>query len=264
MSQPAALARAPRDVAAEEGALRARLAFVRRLASQLADGRSVAAQALAAYDDILDGACVEIGGEGGGGEEEEEGALLPPIGLPSAARGGGGACAISLASFAPPHATSALTCAVWRWLGGLAGACCVLATSGGPLTPTNPSLTYPPPPLPPQKSYTTSPWKPTAAPAPAPQAPRPPPTMKAPPPPADGARAHAPPAASRASHAAVDVFGAPLRATGGGGGGGGGGDVECTQCGRRVAASRFAPHLEKCLGGGRAAGRAASRRQYAE
>lgn len=55
MTQPAALARAPRDVAAEEGALRARLAFVRRLAGQLADGRSVAAQALAAYDDILDG-----------------------------------------------------------------------------------------------------------------------------------------------------------------------------------------------------------------
>ena len=97
-------------------------------------------------------------------------------------------------------------------------------------------------------------------------APGPPPTAndEAPPPAAHGAHARAPPAASRASHAAMDAFGAPLRATGGGGGGGGGGDVECTQCGRRVAASRFAPHLEKCLGGGRAAGRAASRRQYAE
>lgn len=76
---------------------------------------------------------------------------------------------------------------------------------------------------------------------------------------ADGAAPRPFPAASRASHAAVDAFGAPLRGVGGGGGGAGG-DVECTLCGRRVAASRFAPHLEKCLGGGRAAVRAAARR----
>ena len=89
MSQLAALARAPRDVAAEEGALRARLAFVRWLASQLSDGRSVAAQALAAYDDILDGKCREMEEEGGV-DARERGALLSPISLPTVARGGGG------------------------------------------------------------------------------------------------------------------------------------------------------------------------------
>ena len=49
--------------------------------------------------------------------------------------------------------------------------------------------------------------------------------------------------------ARVDAFGQPLKASSAG-------DVACPTCGRRVAAARFAPHLEKCLGGGRAAGRA--------
>lgn len=32
-------------------------------------------------------------------------------------------------------------------------------------------------------------------------------------------------------------------------------EVTCVHCGRRIAASRFAPHLEKCLGKGRNASR---------
>lgn len=56
-----------------------------------------------------------------------------------------------------------------------------------------------------------------------------------------------PPPPARLSR--VDAFGQPLKASSAG-------DVACPTCGRRVAAARFAPHLEKCLGGGRAAGRA--------
>jgi hypothetical protein len=51
----------------------------------------------------------------------------------------------------------------------------------------------------------------------------------------------------------VDVFGQthPAKAT----------DVVlCLNCGRNVAAGTFAPHLEKCLGKGRAAARAAARK----
>lgn len=36
--------------------------------------------------------------------------------------------------------------------------------------------------------------------------------------------------------------------------------VTCRNCGRQVQAGSFAPHLEKCMGKGRAAARAASRR----
>ncbi|KAL6751375.1 hypothetical protein V8C86DRAFT_2779859 [Haematococcus lacustris] len=36
--------------------------------------------------------------------------------------------------------------------------------------------------------------------------------------------------------------------------------VTCKSCGRQVSAGMFAPHLEKCMGKGRLAGRAASRR----
>ena len=36
--------------------------------------------------------------------------------------------------------------------------------------------------------------------------------------------------------------------------------VECTSCGRKVAAGRFAPHLEKCLGQGRFSSRVGHRR----
>ena len=32
-------------------------------------------------------------------------------------------------------------------------------------------------------------------------------------------------------------------------------DLECMECKRKVASSRFAPHLEKCLGLGRTSGR---------
>jgi SAGA-associated factor 11 len=32
--------------------------------------------------------------------------------------------------------------------------------------------------------------------------------------------------------------------------------VGCPVCGRKIAAGRFAPHLEKCIGGGRQASRA--------
>jgi SAGA-associated factor 11 len=37
--------------------------------------------------------------------------------------------------------------------------------------------------------------------------------------------------------------------------------VECLNCGRKLAAGRYAPHLEKCLGRGRTSARATSRRQ---
>lgn len=36
--------------------------------------------------------------------------------------------------------------------------------------------------------------------------------------------------------------------------------VECLNCGRKLAAGRYAPHLEKCLGRGRSSARATSRR----
>lgn len=36
--------------------------------------------------------------------------------------------------------------------------------------------------------------------------------------------------------------------------------VSCSNCGRKLGAGRYAPHLEKCLGKGRAAGRLAIRR----
>ncbi|PNH11853.1 SAGA-associated factor 11 [Tetrabaena socialis] len=51
----------------------------------------------------------------------------------------------------------------------------------------------------------------------------------------------------------VDVFGQshPAKATD---------VVSCRNCGRHVQAGSFAPHLEKCMGKGRAAARAASRR----
>lgn len=51
----------------------------------------------------------------------------------------------------------------------------------------------------------------------------------------------------------VDVFGQshPAKATE---------VVTCKNCGRQVQAGTFAPHLEKCMGKGRAAARAASRR----
>mmetsp|Transcript_12153 Transcript_12153/g.31138 ORF Transcript_12153/g.31138 Transcript_12153/m.31138 type:complete len:163 (+) Transcript_12153:286-774(+) len=38
--------------------------------------------------------------------------------------------------------------------------------------------------------------------------------------------------------------------------------VECMNCGRKIVAGRFAPHLEKCLGKGRGGVRAASRRRH--
>jgi uncharacterized protein (DUF983 family) len=36
----------------------------------------------------------------------------------------------------------------------------------------------------------------------------------------------------------------------------------CPNCGRNMAASRFAPHLEKCMGMGRNSSRIASRRYF--
>jgi hypothetical protein len=36
--------------------------------------------------------------------------------------------------------------------------------------------------------------------------------------------------------------------------------ITCMKCGRKVSAGRFAPHLEKCLGGGRQSSRQAMRR----
>jgi hypothetical protein len=32
--------------------------------------------------------------------------------------------------------------------------------------------------------------------------------------------------------------------------------VDCPNCDRKISSGRFAPHLEKCMGGGRLAGRA--------
>ncbi|GIL76483.1 hypothetical protein Vretimale_6001 [Volvox reticuliferus] len=40
--------------------------------------------------------------------------------------------------------------------------------------------------------------------------------------------------------------------------------VSCKNCGRQVQAGSFAPHLEKCMGKGRAAARAASRRMQGQ
>jgi len=37
-------------------------------------------------------------------------------------------------------------------------------------------------------------------------------------------------------------------------------NIICMKCGRKVGAGRFAPHLEKCLGGGRQSSRQATRR----
>ncbi|KAG2437892.1 hypothetical protein HXX76_005509 [Chlamydomonas incerta] len=68
------------------------------------------------------------------------------------------------------------------------------------------------------------------------------------------AGAVAPAAPARAGRGgAVDVFGQshPAKATD---------IVTCRNCGRQVQAGSFAPHLEKCMGKGRAAARAASRR----
>mmetsp|Transcript_36866 Transcript_36866/g.81999 ORF Transcript_36866/g.81999 Transcript_36866/m.81999 type:complete len:177 (+) Transcript_36866:178-708(+) len=55
----------------------------------------------------------------------------------------------------------------------------------------------------------------------------------------------------------VDVFGQshPPKATD---------VVTCKNCGRQVQAGSFAPHLEKCMGKGRAAARAASRRMQSQ
>lgn len=55
----------------------------------------------------------------------------------------------------------------------------------------------------------------------------------------------------------VDVFGQshPAKATE---------IVTCRNCGRQVQAGSFAPHLEKCMGKGRAAARAASRRMQGQ
>lgn len=50
----------------------------------------------------------------------------------------------------------------------------------------------------------------------------------------------------------VDVFGAAAAKTAE--------SIICPNCNRLVSASRFAPHLEKCMGMGRAMGRKASRR----
>ncbi len=55
----------------------------------------------------------------------------------------------------------------------------------------------------------------------------------------------------------VDVFGQshPAKATD---------VVTCKNCGRQVQAGTFAPHLEKCMGKGRAAARAATRRMQGQ
>lgn len=64
-------------------------------------------------------------------------------------------------------------------------------------------------------------------------------------------------APQRGSKGHVDVFGQshPAKATE---------VVTCRNCSRPVQAGMFAPHLEKCMGKGRAAGRAASKRIQAQ
>lgn len=56
--------------------------------------------------------------------------------------------------------------------------------------------------------------------------------------------------------AGMDVFGQPLTKKK---------QLNCTcpQCGRNIAASRLAPHLEKCMGMGRLSARAASNKREA-
>uniref|UniRef100_A0A7S3VTK9 SAGA-associated factor 11 n=1 Tax=Dunaliella tertiolecta TaxID=3047 RepID=A0A7S3VTK9_DUNTE len=64
-------------------------------------------------------------------------------------------------------------------------------------------------------------------------------------------------APQRGTKGPVDVFGQshPAKATE---------VVTCRNCNRQVQAGMFAPHLEKCMGKGRAAGRAASKRIQAQ
>ncbi|KAF5841217.1 hypothetical protein DUNSADRAFT_13862 [Dunaliella salina] len=64
-------------------------------------------------------------------------------------------------------------------------------------------------------------------------------------------------APQRGTKGPVDVFGQshPAKATE---------IVTCRNCNRQVQAGTFAPHLEKCMGKGRAAGRAASKRIQAQ
>lgn len=58
---------------------------------------------------------------------------------------------------------------------------------------------------------------------------------------------------ARQAKGALDVFGQPDSL-------GLDQEVNCSNCDRKLAASRFASHLEKCLGRGRNAGRANNRR----
>ena len=243
--------RPPRDAEQEKALLRARLARLRSLRAALASPTSLASQAVAAYgwlvDEAIEGAAAGAHraafGCGGGqvrfvGRAEERGG--------NAARAHTNTLSTLSSSLpslqapppdaSPPTATTPSTASP-TGAGGTTG------TTRPPLPPrpgvaNRECLPPPPPPLPP------------------------------------GVVA----AATSAVAARVDAFGAPIgrgvdgpgTASGGGGGGGGGGpsgsgagDVACPRCARRVAVSRFAPHLEKCLGGGRAAGRAATRRSYA-
>lgn len=72
-------------------------------------------------------------------------------------------------------------------------------------------------------------------------------------PPLPAASGPEPAATAGAGKATVDVFGQshPPVATD---------QIVCAHCGRPLAAGRYAPHLEKCIGKGRAASRGAQRR----
>ncbi|KAK9802803.1 hypothetical protein WJX73_008206 [Symbiochloris irregularis] len=65
------------------------------------------------------------------------------------------------------------------------------------------------------------------------------------------------PSAEKGKPAKLDAFGQNVSQAGNE-------QVACALCGRSIAASRFAPHLESCLGGGRNCARAGRRKTGSE
>ena len=242
-----------RDAEQEKALLRARLTRLRSLSAALANPASLASQAVAAYGLLIDEA---IASAAASAHREAFG------------RG----------------QVSQLLCACPGGGWSVAGGCVRGARRGSAegtriLNPVPPPLSFFQAALPPSAATTPSTASPSAAAAGGggPGPPPPPPRQRGVanreclPPPAPPLPRGVAAAATSAVAARVDAFGAPIGKLDGGGGAGAGangghvsaGDVACPRCARRVAVSRFAPHLEKCLGGGRQAGRAASRRSYA-
>ncbi|KAG2494308.1 hypothetical protein HYH03_007661 [Edaphochlamys debaryana] len=191
MSQrpPAVASRPPAPT--EEDTLRRQLAIVQQFRSLLQNERSIAAQSVAAFSELLDDCILDAVLEVH--REARTGTLaLPPSAPP-----------------APPRDTASPTSAD----GASAAAGGGLET--GRTSPGGGARTATPPPA--------------------------------------AAGGLPPGRAGGSGRGPVDIFGQshPAKATD---------VVTCRNCGRQVQAGSFAPHLEKCMGKGRAAARAASRR----